>query len=95
MAVQLFLHDHVRHGDWVERRCRSHLVARHVHVDAALDPVNAGRGKGREFDQLSGQPVPRRYDEVADVPIDVPFYVVEDAAGGWSPPCSASKTTPS
>jgi len=76
MAVQLFLHDLVRHGDRVEIRRRSHLVARHVHVDAALDPVDAGHGKGREFDQLSGQPVPRRYDEIADVP----FYVVgEDA----------------
>jgi hypothetical protein len=42
MAVQLLLHDLVRHGDGVESRCRSNFVASHVHVDAAIDPVDAG-----------------------------------------------------
>ena len=71
MAVQLLLEDLILHRQRVPLRGCSHLFARDIDDDAAFGPVDVNNRIGREQHLLARQPVARRDDQIADVPIFV------------------------
>src|SRR5271166_4016348 len=64
----------IRHCDRIPLGARFHLIAGDVDIDAPSLPVDALDRERRELHVLARQPVPRRHDEIADVPV----YVISE-----------------